>query len=106
MTPEQQTALKEALRLAREWLTEFSPTEHRARCQRLLDAGIPGCTCAFDNFRADLKRIDAAILDGALAKPDVAVVTLIEIIDGLQKKLCAAQDEIAALKLAPVTPQP
>ena len=39
-------------------------------------------------------------------KPEAAVVTLIETVDGLHKKLSAAQDEIAALKLAPVTPTP
>lgn len=39
-------------------------------------------------------------------EPEAAVVTLIEIIDGLQKKLSAAQDEVATLQSPPVTPSP
>lgn len=38
--------------------------------------------------------------------PEAAVVTLIGFLDDLQKKLNAAQDEIAVLKLPPVTGPP
>ena len=60
MTPNE-VALKTALKLAREWLTEFAPTGHADRCQRLRDAGIPGCRCTFDNYQTDLKNIDAVV---------------------------------------------
>jgi len=67
VTPNE-VALKTALKLAREWLTEFAPAGHADRCQRLRDAGIPGCRCTFDVFQEDLKNIDAVMLV-ADAKP-------------------------------------
>lgn len=69
-----------------------------------------------DRVDEDIKALAVLLAEvrasGAVAerklhlKPEAAVVTLIETIDDLHKKLSAAQDEIAALKHAPVTPTP
>jgi hypothetical protein len=59
-TPSEE-ALKKALKLAREWLTEYAPTEHDLRCQRLRDANTLECRCTIDAYRDDVKVIDAAL---------------------------------------------
>ena len=53
--------LRQALKFAREWLTEYAPTEHDLRCQRLRDENAPVCRCTFDWYREDLKVLDAAL---------------------------------------------
>ena len=69
-----------------------------------------------DRVDEDIKALSVLLAEvrasGAAAerklhpKPEAAVVTLIETIDDLHKKLIVAQEEITALKLVPVTSQP
>ncbi len=68
-----------------------------------------------DRVDEDIKALSVLLAEvrasGAAAerklhpKPEAAVVTLIETIDDLHKKLIVAQEEITALKLVPVTSQ-
>lgn len=53
--------IKNALKLAREWIIEFAPTKHDDRCQRLRDGGSPGCRCTFDTFQEEMKTINKAV---------------------------------------------
>jgi hypothetical protein len=55
---------------------------------------------------AEVRASGAAAERKLHPKPEAAVVTLIETIDDLHKKLIVAQEEITALKLVPVTSQP
>lgn len=51
-------------------------------------------------------RASGAAAERKLHPADASTTTLIEALDGVSKKLSAAQDEIAALQLLSVTPKP
>ena len=57
--------IRNALKLAREWIIEFAPTKHDDRCQRLREGGATGCRCTFDIFQEEMKTINKAVFASA-----------------------------------------
>ena len=90
---------------------DFYLRKHSGAIQSWIDSSVED-SCVDDDIK-DLAVLLAEVRASGAAEerklhptPETAVVTLIENIDGLQKDLHTAQEEIAALKLAPVTPVP
>jgi len=90
----------------------FYLRKHSGAVQSWIDSSVDDESRVDDDIKELALLLEKTRASGAEAerklhpKPEAAVVTLIETVDGLHKKLRAAQAEITALKLASVTPSP